>query len=380
MTMPAPLSPSADPAGTAGQPLTIAMVAPPWFEVPPAAYGGIEELVADLVDGLVERGHRVTLIGAGRNRTRAQRFVPVYPDPPSSRLGEPVPEVVQAAAAARAILDDDPDVVHDHTLAGPLLARGRTVPTVVTAHRSVDGDVRRYLRDLGATIDLVAISDAQQRLAPELNWVGTVHNAVDVATFPFRVDHDGYVLFMGRFSPEKGPHLAIEAARAAGWPLLLAGKCTEPAEQAYFAEAIAPRLGPDVRYVGEADAARKRQLYAGAAGLVFPITWEEPFGMVMIEAMACGTPVVALRRGSVAEVVVHGRTGLVVDAPEELPAALAGVRAIDPLECRDHVAERFHADVMVEGYERLYRALTEARALHSSGEVHLSQTGELTLG
>lgn len=350
--------------GAGGQaPLRIAMVAPPWFEVPPSGYGGTEAVVAHLVDGLVARGHHVTLVGAGRPGTRAQEFVPVFDDPPTAHLGDPMPEVIQAAAAARLLEEADADVVHDHTLAGPLLARGRGAPTVVTMHGPVAGWSGEYYRRLGDTIDLVAISDSQRRLAPDLPWVGTVHNAIDVATFPYRERKDDYVLWLGRFNPDKGVHIAIDTARAAGRRIVLAGKLNEAAEREYFDEMVRPRLGPDVEYVGEADATLKRELLAGARAMLFPIQWDEPFGMVMIEAMACGTPVVATRRGSVPEVVRHGETGIVVDREEDLVHALELAEDLDPAAARRHVEQRFDLDVMAAGYEATYRALLSAAPL-----------------
>jgi glycosyltransferase involved in cell wall biosynthesis len=339
------------------------MVAPPWFELPPVGYGGIESVVADLVDALVARGHEVTLVGSGRNGTKAQRFVQVFPDPPFQRLGEAMPEVVHAAAAAEALEGLDVDLVHDHCCAGPLLARGRRTPTVVTAHGPVTGEPGDYFRYLGDSIELVAISDAQRRLNPALNWVGRVHNAINVDTFPFAETKDDYVLFLGRFNPDKGAHLAIDAAQRAGRRIVLAGKCNEALEKAYFDAEIKPRLGPGVEYVGEADATTKRELFAGARCLVFPIQWDEPFGMVMIEAMACGTPVVATRRGSVPEVVADGVTGHIVDDLGDLPAAIVNAEELSPTACRRHVRAKFDLPVMAEGYERVYRTLVEGREL-----------------
>lgn len=333
----------------------IAMVAPPYFDLPPAGYGGIEVVVADLVDSLVARGHKVTLIGAGKHATKAQNFITTYDVGPADRLGEPMPEMVHAAKVASILDTLDVDVIHDHTMAGPLMARGRLTPTVVTAHGPVTGDPGEYYRALGDTVKLIAISRAQRAHAPDLPWVATVHNAIRADTFPYRAHKENFALFLGRFHPEKAPHLAIDAARAAGLPIVLAGKCTEPVERAYFAREIEPRLGKDVTIFGVADAASKRRLLSQAAVMLFPICWEEPFGLVVIEAMACGTPVVAIGRGAVPELIVHGETGIIVDDPAGLPAGIALARDLDPAACRKHVETSFAVHVMAQGYEAVYR-------------------------
>ncbi|WP_229680410.1 glycosyltransferase family 4 protein [Saccharopolyspora thermophila] len=344
----------------------MALVAPPYFDVPPRAYGGVEAVVADLADALVARGHAVTLLGAGRPGTKA-RFVPVWDRTVPELLGEPYPEVMHAIAVRRAVerlaRTEGLDVVHDHTLAGPLNVPAYGVPTVVTVHGPVVPDMERYYQHLGSDVHLVAISNRQRELAPELNWVATVHNAVRVADWPFQADKDDYALFLGRFHPDKAPHLALEAAHAAGLRLVLAGKCAEPVEKEYFEREVRPRLTESDHVFGVADAQQKRQLLASARCLLFPIRWEEPFGMVMIEAMACGTPVVALRSGAVPEVVVDGVTGLVRDDPAELPAALTEVAELDPAACRAHVAEHFDVDGLGAGYEAAYRRAIELSAL-----------------
>ncbi|HLT84574.1 MAG TPA: glycosyltransferase family 4 protein [Phototrophicaceae bacterium] len=344
------------------EPLRVAMVAPPWFELPPRGYGGTEAVVAGLVDALVDRGHDVTLLSSGEHRTRATRHHRVYETPPTALLGNPLPEVTAAAETAAALRDADVDVVHDHSLAGPLLAGSRSQPTIVTMHGPVAGENGEYYRRLGRSVGLVAISDAQRRLAPDLNWVGTVHNAIDVGSFPYRADKDDYLLWLGRFSPDKAPDLAITAARQVGRRIVLAGKMNETAEREYFRDVVRPLLGPDVEYVGEADATLKRELLSGARALVFPIQWDEPFGMVMIEAMASGTPVVALRRGSVPEVVAHGRSGLVVDDFADFAAALRLAEELDPAEVRREAETRFDLPVMAAGYERVYRQVLATHA------------------
>nr|WP_312872414.1 glycosyltransferase family 4 protein [Kibdelosporangium persicum] len=348
--------------GAVADRLRIALVAPPYFDVPPRAYGGVEAVVADLADALVARGHRVTLVGAGRNGTTAD-FEPVWDRTVPERLGEPYPEVMHAMAVRRAIeriaSADGLDVVHDHTFAGPLNApvfATTGLPTVVTVHGPVDADLYRYYRALGDDVQLVAISERQRKLAPDLNWLSTVHNALRVDEWPFQRHKDDYALFLGRFHPDKAPHLALEAAHAAGIPLVLAGKCAEPIEKEYFELEVRPRLTDEDHVFGVADATEKRRLLASARCLLFPIRWEEPFGMVMIEAMACGTPVVALRAGAVPEVVVDGVTGLIRDEPDELVDALHEVRSIDPAACREHVTKHFGVDGLGSGYEAAYRA------------------------
>jgi glycosyltransferase involved in cell wall biosynthesis len=337
--------------------LRVAMVAPPWFDIPPRQYGGIEAVLADLVEALIDNGHDVTLIGVGEDRTRA-RLIRTFPEPLGERLGEPFPEVLHAARVARILDELDVDVIHDHSMAGPLVAARQDVPTIVTVHGPVAGELGEYYRQLGTTVSLVAISDRQRRIAPDLNWLATVHNALRIDGFPFRAEKEDWAFFLGRCVQDKGMHVAMDAARAAGRRLVLAAKCSEPAERAYFEAEIAPRLGKDTEWLGEVNSAEKKDLLSRAGCLLFPILWEEPFGMVMIEALACGTPVVALRRGAVPEVVIDGLTGIVCDDPDELPAALHKVDTIDPELCRRDVIDRFRPEVMAEGYENAYRATT----------------------
>lgn len=335
--------------------MRIAIVAPPWFEVPPRAYGGIESVCYELVQGLIARGHQVKLIGAGHNHSDA-RFVATYAVP-ASGLGElraTIHELVHSAKAARAIESIEPDLVHDHSLAGPLAARGRQWPTVVTVHGPVGANEAEFYRSLASDVSLVALSRAQRRQAPDLRWAGVVYNGIRVREYPFSSRKDPYLLFLGRMSPDKGPHLAIDVARAIGLRLIIAAKCTEPRERAYFEERIRPRLGAGVVWFGEADATEKKGLLAGARCLLSPLQWEEPFGLVLIEALACGTPVVALRRGSVPEIVVDGVTGFIRDHPNELPEAVLRTETIDPLVCRRHVERHFTVEHMVSGYEGVY--------------------------
>ena len=336
-------------------PLRIAMVAPPWYELPPSGYGGIEMICAALVDVLVARGHEVTLFGAGRRTGTAGRFVSTTPQLQYPRLSQAMPVVLHAARVNRLLRDGDFDVVHDHSTGGPLSAGLRAAPTVVTVHGPADGELGDYYAELADSIHLVAISNDQRRRRPELPWVGTIHNGVDPVNFPASPSPDGPVLWLGRFCPDKGPDLAIRACRDAGLPLVLAGKCIEPEERRYLQRVIQPMLGEDVRLVLDADRQTAGRLLAEARCLIMPIRWNEPFGMVMIEAMASGTPVVALRRGSVPEVVRDGVTGWIRDHPAELPGALLRVRELEPAACAEYVRAKFGAELMARRYERVYR-------------------------
>ena len=346
--------PKLHPIASSDAPLRIAVIAPPWFEIPPRGYGGIESMVYWLVRGLCERGHDVTLVAAGASHTAA-RFVQTYAEPPSARLGEAFPEAYHATLAARALERLDLDVIHDHSFVGPLLAGGSQVPTLVTAHGPADGPMADYYANLGPNVHLVAISDSQRRIAPGLPWLQTVHNAIPVTEYPWSRDKDDFVLFLGRMGEEKGAHLAIEAAREAGRRIVIAAKCQEPTEVEYFERQIRPRLGPGVDFVGQVEGDRKKDLLARARCLVFPIQWNEPFGIVMIEAMACGTPVVAMNRGSVPEVIADGVTGVICDDLRDFPAAIERAGDLDPAACRARVEERFDIATMVTRYEEAYR-------------------------
>jgi glycosyltransferase involved in cell wall biosynthesis len=351
-----------------GRSLRIALVAPPYFDIPPTGYGGTEAVVADLADALDKRGHHVKVLGAGASGSAAG-FVGLWEQTMADRLGQPYPEIMHALKTRRAIeriaATEGLDLVHDHTFAGPLNAavyKGLGLPTVVTVHGPIDEDLLPYYRALGTDVGLIAISDRQRQLAPDLNWVGRVHNALRIDEWPFRAEKGDYALFLGRYAPYKGAHLAVAAAHEAGVPVILAGKCSEPAEQAYFDEAVRPLLSADDHVFGEADAVSKRKLLASARCLLFPIQWEEPFGMVMIEAMACGTPVVALRGGAVPEVVIDGVTGVVCDQPADLAAAIDTAGRLDPAACRRHVAAHFAVGQFGAGYEQIYRSAIGAGA------------------
>lgn len=343
--------------------LRVALVAPPYYEIPPKDYGGTEIQIADLANCLVAHGHEVVVLGAGRSTTKA-RFVPVSPDAVPERLGQVRPEIVHAIEVRRVIerlaRRDGLDIVHDHTMSGALNAPtydSLGVKTVATVHAMVDADMHRYYSALDGDLGLVAISNRQRMLAPELNWVRTIHHGIRLADWPFRSTKDDFALFLGRFCPEKAPHLALAAAHAAGVPTVLAGTFVEPADRPYFDQQVRPMLTESDKVIGPIGGLAKRKLLAAARCLLFPIRWEEPFGLVMIEAMVTGTPIVALRGGSVSEVVVDGETGYVCDEPSDLAGALAAIGDIDPNACRAHVEQHFGLERMVAEYEEVYASI-----------------------
>jgi glycosyltransferase involved in cell wall biosynthesis len=333
------------------------MIMPPWYEVPPAGYGGLERVCASLIDGLVDRGHDVTLFGTGSRTGTKARFVSTNPELQYPRLLESMPELVHVTQVNEMLAQERFDVVHDHTTVGPVTAARRKVPTIVTVHSCPEGEVNDYLSRVDEHVALIAISHAQRRVAPNLSWKATIHHGIETPAGAKTTQADGPVLWLGRFDPTKGPDLAIDACRKANVPLVLAGKANQKDEWRYLDEVVRPMLGPDVELVLNADRPTTESLLDSARSLILPIRWEEPFGMVMIEAMAKGTPVVATRRGSVPEVVLHGRTGIVCADESELPDALHEVATIDPAECVAHVRTYFSVELMAHRYERAYRRL-----------------------
>jgi glycosyltransferase involved in cell wall biosynthesis len=339
-----------------GRRLRVAMLAPPWIPVPAPAYGGIEEVVRLLCEGLVERGHRVTLFAPPRSDSPAEVRA-VLEDAHPQKMHDAGVEADHVAQAFAAIETDGYDVVHDHTSHVALAMADRLrVPLVHTLHGAFDERERRFYGTHGHKATLVALSGHQREQVPAAAGDPVVvPNPLRVSEWPFSADKEDFVLWIGRMSPDKGPHRAIAAARRAGVPLVLAGPI-QPGQEQFFAEEVEPRLDGDaVRYVGEAGAADKRELYARARGFLMPIRWAEPFGLVMVEAMACGTPVIAFPEGAAPELVCDGRSGFVVDDEEAMAQAIGRLGEIDPVECRAVTEERFGVDAVVERYEAVYR-------------------------
>ena len=339
--------------------LQIGMIAPPWFPVPPNAYGGTENVIHALVTALSAAGHEVVLCAHPDSDCPGAELVPMAPIPAGTPLGSAGYEAEHVLRSYQA-LRGRVDVVHDHTVLGPLLAPGSVrVPVVTTVH----GPFARPLGDLAIAAagrcGLIAISAAQAVHAP-CPVTAVIHHGVEPRRFPVGPG-GGPLVFLGRFAPEKGAAEAIDAARRAGVPIVLAAKMHEPSEQRYFERAIRPRLGPGARYLGEVTFAEKVELLGSARALLSPIRWEEPFGMNMIESLACGTPVVAHGRGSVLEIVEQGTTGWITQDDDDLVDAIDRIAALDRRRCRQALETRFSAQRMAADHVRLYRALVTAR-------------------
>lgn len=351
--------------------MRIAQVAPPWLAVPPPGYGGVENVVALLVDGLVQRGHDVTLFAAGGSATRG-RLESFHERPLGTRcqVSSPLlglPHVIDAFARAREL---GVDIVHDHSfpfgLALGTLQKER--PVVHTVHTAPAAPhAAPVYRVAGGRLPLVALSRAQVRSAPQVRFEATIHNGVAPADFPFRPVKGDHLLFLGRMAPHKGVHLAVQAARRLGRPLLLAAKMDNPEEVGYFKAEVEPLLTREIVYLGEVGAQDKADLLGGAACTLVPIGWDEPFGLVMVESLACGTPVVAFGAGAAPEIVDHGVTGFLARQLDELVHFARRAGDIDPTACREAVEARFTADRMVDAYERLYEALLAGRAGRAGG-------------
>jgi glycosyltransferase involved in cell wall biosynthesis len=351
--------------------MRIAQIAPLTESVPPQTYGGTERVVAYLTEALVQLGHDVTLYASGDSSTTAElracadvalRFDPQIDDP--AEMHEKMMKRVLAEAG-------EYDIIHFHLgwYELPHFANS-PVPCVTTMHGRMDmpaGLGERLATAPG--FPLVSISDAQRAPQPNSNWVRTVyHGLPDTLAIANRAKRD-YVAFLGRISPEKRPDRAIEIARRAGWPIKIAAK-VDRVDREYYEAVIAPLLvGADVEFVGEVGEADKMRFLAGAHALLFPIDWPEPFGLVMIEAMACGTPVIAYDRGSVREVITDGETGFIVDGIESAAKAVAEVDRLDRGQIRTTFRRRFTAQRMARDYLRLYETVIERHA-HAHGRRH----------
>jgi glycosyltransferase involved in cell wall biosynthesis len=379
----APLDRTAIPAERRGvtverTPVRVLQIAPPWFTVPPSGYGGVETVVALLSDGLVAAGHEVELLASGGSRTTA-KLRSVYERPPSELLGDVATDLGQVLDA---YLDPgDVDLIHDHSgLIGPALgALVGGVQVVHTLHGPWTDANRHIYGRLADRIGLVAISNDQARRRPDgMPIAGMVHNTISLEHHPLVEERGDYLLWVGRANRDKGPVDAIEVARRLGRPLVMAMKVNEAAEHVYYREVIQPAMiGVDVEVRFNVPLHAKAALMGRASCLLFPIRWPEPFGLVMIESMACGTPVVAFANGAAPEIIADGRTGFLV--PEgDIDAFCTAVRAsemIHPRTCREHVEEHFSMQRMVDGYLDVYERLLDRGPSATAGDATLNRAG-----
>lgn len=344
--------------------MRIAQLAPPWIAVPPSGYGGTEWVVEQLCDGLPPRGHEVVLYATGDSHTAAELRA-LFPRQMPELMQKTSIDLCHVTHALDDIVADGGfDVVHDHSgFLVPAFGRYLDLPPILhTVHCSFNDETAPFYARFAGAVAYNAISEYQRSQGPAgMAWAGVVYNAIAVEEWPFVPEKDDYLLAFGRVCEAKGFHLAIEAARRTGRRLIMAGVVQEQYAD-YFHERVEPHVdGEQILFEGEVSLARKRELFARAHAFVFPIVWPEPFGLVMIEALATGTPVVALRHGSVPEVVAEGRTGFVRDDLDGLVSALGRVDEIDPAECRAEVERRFSVERMVGDYEAIYRRLVERR-------------------
>jgi len=346
--------------------MRILQIAPLWERVPPPAYGGTESVVHLLVEELVRMGHHVTLCASGDSQTSA-RLRAHYPRPLRGADDIHTKSYYVLQHAALSLRDvGQYDIVHNHA-GEEVMALSILVPDapmLTTMHCMITPDTQHIWDDYGGFYN--TISAAQRRTLPssrEGRFAGVVHNAVDVRSFPFQRQKGVDLLFLGRLSPDKGPETAIEVARRTGRRLIIAGK-VDPADREYYRARVEPLIdGHHIRYVGEADATQKRVLYKDAYAVLMPIDWEEPFGLVLAEAQACGTPVITFGRGAAAEIVRHGETGFVVTTTDQMVDAVGRVNEIDPMTCRKNVEQRFDAPIMASNYLAVYSRILESEGV-----------------
>ncbi len=340
--------------------MKIAQVAPLIEAVPPKLYGGTERVVAYLTDALVELGHEVTLFASGDSTTKA-KLAPSWPR--ALRLDPHVhdqlaPTIMHIETVMRRAHEFDILHMHLDYLSYPMLHLSKA-PAVTTLHGRLDLPELGPLYKMYPDMPVVSISDSQREPLPHANYAATIHHGLPKDSLK-KGPGGEYLAFLGRISPEKAPDAAIRIAAAAGLPLKIAAK-VDRVDQEYFKTSIEPLLrGADVEFIGEIGEHQKSEFLGNARALVFPIAWREPFGLVMIESMACGTPVVAFRNGSVPEVLEHGLTGFIVEDEAQAVAALRDIGSLDRDRIRAEFDRRFTAQHMAENYLKLYARLNLA--------------------
>ncbi len=359
--------------------LRVGMLAPPWVSVPPSAYGGTERIIDRLARGLRSAGHDVLLWTTGDSTCPVRRGF-TFQTARTELMGTTALELRHTIDAYEWFADRRCDVIHDHTLVGPFLGAS-TAPVITTNHGPFENpEMATIFRQLSGTVPIIAISWSQavaaRRLGIEVAHI--IHHGIDIDEIHEGDgrgdDHGPYLLFLGRMNPTKGVIEAIDAARATGRRLVLAAKMREAGEIAFYEDVVAPRCIDGIEYIGEVGGADKDRLIGGATALLNPIQWPEPFGLVMIEALAAGTPVISSRRGAAPEIVQHGHTGFLCDDPDALERAIRSVERLDRRACRDDVARRFSVGSMVARHVAAYRGL-----LSAPGDTPTASTPQLSL-
>jgi glycosyltransferase involved in cell wall biosynthesis len=343
--------------------MKIAQLSPLWESVPPQLYGGTERIVSYLTEELVRQGHEVTLFASGDSKTAAElraccaRALRLHE---TGLVNRDAPLILMQEKALGAASGEF-DIIHSHLdfLSFPMSRRAHA-PVVTTLHGRLDLPELQPIFHEYAEMPVVSISNAQRKPLPQASWAGTVYHGIPKDLYSLHERPGSYLAFLGRISPEKCPDQAIEVAKRVGMPLRIAAK-VDPADHAYFKEKIERLLDhPLIEYVGEINDAEKNDFLGEAAALLCPYDWPEPFGLVLIEAMACGTPVLAYRQGSIPEVIDHGVTGYVCDNIGEMAQAVAGLSLIDRGRCRDIFEKRFTVERMVKDYLAIYETMTAA--------------------
>ena len=356
--------------------MKIAQVAPLWESVPPKLYGGTERIVSYITEELVRMGHEVTLFASGDSDTAA-RLEAVCPQALRLNTGIFNRDAPMLMLQERSLgAEGDFDVIHSHLdFLGFPLARRNPCPVVTTLHGRLDlPELQPVFREF-ADMPLVSISDAQRRPLPWANWEATIHHGLPAHLYAYHSQHQGYLAFLGRISPEKRPDHAIEVAKRTGLPLRIAAK-VDPADLQYYRSEIEPLLDhPLIEFIGEISDAEKNDFVGNALALVCPYDWPEPFGLVLIEALACGTPVLAYRRGSIPEIIEHGSTGFVSENLTEMIAAVERIGQIDRQRCRASFDQRFTADRMARDYVALYERIIEERVALAGPRIHALGAG-----
>ena len=347
------------------RPLRIALLAPPMIPIPPPAYAGTERVIAALAEGLTKRGHAVTVFASGDSEPEAE-LVPVLPDSTWRRDGEGggLPGLVLATAKAWR-QQDEFDIVHSHVeVPGFLFARYGRPPVVSTLHGRLDIDGMPEVLEEFSDVPLVAISESQRRWAPDANWVATIHHGLPLEAMPANAGKTGeYLLFLGRAVPSKGIGEAVEVAQEADIPLQIVAKVNTPEEVACYDEVVKPALARGrVEFQGELAPEDRDPLLAGALATLMLGAWPEPFGLVAIESLGTGTPVIARRAGALPEIIEHGVDGFLVDDVTEARLAVEKVRELDRAQIRERAVKRFSTSRMVDDYEALFRRLVAEQA------------------